>query len=333
MKKLVLAFLLFAGVCNATEVVVTGYGATFEQALSNAKVVAVDKAVGSWVNGEQSYREGKYSERINSYSGGFVKDYEVISQSSGRVTIRANVSPREKNGMSTNSATVPLSVRKELAQREANQKKLKDSVKVLDNRSKAFGMDVEDIKYESVNNKTLVTIIGTIKYNQKWVSDLKELAAASGTRGMLYTNSPDYVANALVAVVSQASPAAGGVSTVIIASESKPDPVRSEEPMVCVDECFVVGEYFNEFYKDFTVTVVGMSDDKQMFKRSVTFDDHPLYELMLAGQQVNGPWGRKLTYQNPALLIHKNKKMQVRLTFYAESDKLASVTKFDFRFN
>ena len=335
MKTLLALLLLSATTCSAMEVVATGYGKTQQEALDNAKVAAVDRANGLWLNGQQNVRDGKYSEKITTYSGGVIRTYEVIDQTKERVTIRADVVPREKNGMGTNSATVPESVRRELGGRIDNQKRLKNAVQSLDDLSKAFNIVVSNVRYNNVGANTEVTASVEIRYNEKWISDLRELTQEVGTKQNFHRQDPQYAEGVVLSAVGYFSGIASGAGSIIVASSREnTDPGYTDYPAVCVDkDCYVMGEWLSKFYKPLRMTVAGVSNNKTITSSTIRFnDDMGFFDIVPAGSQKRGFMNLVYTYQNPTLVINKNKVVKTDLTFVVESSKLASVEKFNFNF-
>ena len=335
MKTLMALLLLSATTCSAMEVVATGYGKTQQEALDNAKVAAVDRANGLWLNGQQNVLEGKYSEKITTYSGGVIRTYEVIDQTNERVTIKADVVPREKNGMGTNSVAVPESVRKELGGRIDNQKRLKNAVQSMDDLSKAFNVVVRDIRYNNVGANTEVTVSVDVGYNQKWIADLQELTKEVGVKKEFHKEDMQIGHGVVLSAVGYFSGIAAGAGSVMVASnKERTSPSTTDYPAVCVDkDCYVMGEWLSKFYKPLRMTVTGLNDNKTVTTSIIRFSDEMgLFEVVPAGSQKRGFMNRVYTYQNPTLVINKDKVVKLDLTFAVESSKLASVEKFNFNF-
>lgn len=180
MKSILAILLLISVNASAVEVLATGSGKNYNSALANAKVAALDKANGSWIHGETNYRDGEFSESITEYNGGVVASYEVLDWNGTTIRIKADVVPREKNGMSTNSLSVPSKMRSELDGRRYNEEQKAKASKVLDNRSSAIKFTPEDVSYKTVGDQTHVTVTGIVGYQDKWVSDYKDLVKMAG---------------------------------------------------------------------------------------------------------------------------------------------------------
>jgi hypothetical protein len=264
-----------------------------------------------------------------------IRTYEVIDQTNERVTIKADVVPREKNGMGTNSVSVPPEVRRELGGRIDNQKRLKNAVQSMDDLSKAFNVVVRNVQYNNVGANTAVTASVEIGYNQKWIADLQELTKEVGVKQQYYRDDPQFAQGVFLSVVGHFSGIAAGAGSVVVAGTKDQTQARTTDyPAVCVDkECYVMGEWLSKFYKPLRMTVTGLADNKTVTTSTIRFNDEmDLFEIVPAGSQKNGFMNRKYTYENPTLVINKDKVVKMDLTFVVESSKLASVEKFNFNF-
>lgn len=257
MRFLLALLFTFSTHASALEVMASGLGDTFETALTNAKIVAVGKVNGAWIHGDSYVRNNMFSEKITEYNGGVIASYEVMKWDGSLIIIKADVVPRDKNGMATNKADVPSNMRSELAGRKVNEDQRQKAIQVMDSRTRALRFETDKISYRNVGRMTEVTVVGEVAYQDKWIRDYTELLVMGG-------------------------------------------------PM-----------QLGTFYKPLRATVQGMDDEKVVTTNVVRFnDDLELYSATSAG-----------------LAINATKVVKVKLTFMAETDKLASVTKFDFRFN
>ena len=106
MKKLVIAMMLASSVAIADEVTVTGYGNTFDNALANAKLQALEKVTGTFIISESEYKDKQFKETIDQYNGGIITKYDIISsnkhQTGYEVTITADVDRKKDNRLKVN---------------------------------------------------------------------------------------------------------------------------------------------------------------------------------------------------------------------------------------
>lgn len=179
MKRLILSLLfLFSLNASAAEVVASGFGKDYNEALLNAKVTALDKVNGAWIHGDSKVRDGMFSEKITQYNGGVITKYEVLRNDSTHVIIKANVEPRT-NKMVTNTTDVS-SLRSSLeGHTEAYQRKYVAG-KAIDDRNKAFALKVEKVEYENLGKATKVSMIVNMSYQPKWIEDYNSLHQLAG---------------------------------------------------------------------------------------------------------------------------------------------------------
>lgn len=155
-------------------VVTTGVGKTCDQALTNAKNSAVEKAVGVWMNSEAHSDMNSYSEKITQYSGGLIESYNIISNECNKVTIEATVISRS-NKITTNSANIPNKTVDLLQQKIANEQKRQLAIKEVNDRSKAIGFEISNIEFKYIDSKTYVVVEGDMFFQDKWKHDYYDL--------------------------------------------------------------------------------------------------------------------------------------------------------------
>ena len=152
-----------------------GNGKTCEQALENAKQVAIEKAVGVWMYGERIVQQEQYNEKIVEYSGGLIKQYEVVRNDCTTIEIQAEVVPRT-NKIKTSSAEVSQQTRDHLKSKIDNEKLRRLAIKEVNDRSKAISFEIKDIEFQT--NKMIV--VGEMSFQPKWKHDYFDLKKQSG---------------------------------------------------------------------------------------------------------------------------------------------------------
>lgn len=162
------------------KVVASGYGKDYNEALDRAKINALEQVTASWINGDSYVRNGMFSEKITQYNGGVIRSYKVLKNDTNYVVIEAEVVPRAKNGMTTNTANVPSDMRGELTGRAENYQRKIDATAAINDRNKALSFVVEEVNYNNMGRETEVTIIGTMRFQDKWVRDYTELTKEAG---------------------------------------------------------------------------------------------------------------------------------------------------------
>lgn len=181
MKKiLILVALIVSTNATALEVIASGVGKDYNESLQNAKMAALDKVNGAWINGDSYVRNNMFTEKITQYNGGVVRTYNVIKATPNYVTIVADVVPRNKNTMTTNTLNVPNDVRSELDGRQENYKARQEAIKVIDNRERALSFESEKIEYENLGDTTKVMITGKVTIQPMWNSQYQELINTAG---------------------------------------------------------------------------------------------------------------------------------------------------------
>lgn len=192
-KLLILAALFISTNATALEVVASGVGNDYNESLKNAKMAALDKVNGAWINGDAYVRNNMFSEKITQYNGGVIRTYTVIKNTPNYVTIIADVVPREKNTMTTNTLNVPVEVRSELEGRQENYKARQEAIKVIDNRERALSFVSDKVEYENLGDKTKVTITGKVSIQPMWDSQYQELIKSAGYFNLESFYKPIYV--------------------------------------------------------------------------------------------------------------------------------------------
>lgn len=174
---LVLLF-LFSLNASALEVVASGFGKDYNEALTNAKMVALDNVNGAWIHGDSYVRNGMFSEKITQYNGGVITRYEVLKKENTFVIIKANVEPRS-NKMKSNSANVSA-LQGALAGHQDEYNRKQQAVKAIDKKSQALAVEINEVRYENAGKLTNVTMVVTIGFQDKWVADYSDLKKMAG---------------------------------------------------------------------------------------------------------------------------------------------------------
>lgn len=169
-------------------VVVTGQGKTCEQALENAKVLAVERVAGLWMTAERQTDGKDYNERITDYTGSLIKSYDIIDNQCTSITIEAQVVPRT-NKIVSGGADVKKETRDHLQEKILNEKKRITAIKEIDDRSKAIVFDINDIELKP--NAMLIT--GDVYYQEKWKQDYYDLKKHAGKFNLDSFLKPIYV--------------------------------------------------------------------------------------------------------------------------------------------
>lgn len=167
-------------------VIAEGTGNTCQEALGQAKLVASDKVVGSFVNSQKSLVSDKYyTESVNEYSGGVVRQYTVLESkgvSPCRVRISAEVYLDKKNiALGPNARTLNLG---EVGRFVEKQDEARQTLAALIQRPAMFSarMDRLHVSTDSKRNAQIVLQVSDVSPSEKWYSDLESFLNVQGQR-------------------------------------------------------------------------------------------------------------------------------------------------------
>ena len=153
-----------------------GHGVTCEDALRQAKVVASDKLVGSFVTSKKSVDGDAFEEDISEYSGGVITRYSVMKTTGSApcsVTIVADVSPDKTNLLvAPGTSRINISVALEASAKRAQTREM---LRLLVQRPEMMTPVVDNIVVGSgADGSTQLQMeISTIAVSDKWKSDLE----------------------------------------------------------------------------------------------------------------------------------------------------------------
>ena len=159
--------------------VASGYGDTCDEALTSAKIKALENVNGAWVNGDSYVRNNLFTEKITQYQGGVIKSYKYLRNDCTFVIIEAEVVPRS-NKVQRNDANLPQSLKQHLNGQLEEQKRLQQALKVIDDRSKALAFTPANVQLVPENGKVKVVLDGWVTIQEKWAADYKDLTKLAG---------------------------------------------------------------------------------------------------------------------------------------------------------
>lgn len=167
-------------------VIAEGSGSTCLEALAQAKLVATDKVVGSFVNSQKSLVSDRYySESLNEYSGGVVRQYTVLESrgdSPCRVKISAEVYLDRKNiALNPNNRSLNLG---EIGRFVEKQDEARATLKAIIQRPAMFSarMDRLHVSTDKRNNAQVVLQVSDVSPSEKWFADLESFLNVQGER-------------------------------------------------------------------------------------------------------------------------------------------------------
>lgn len=323
MKTLLVVLLVACSIANATEVTVTGYGNTFDNALQNAKLQALEKVTGTFIIGENQYRDKRYTESIDQYNGGIINKYDIISSNKNfsgyEVTIVANVD-RKKDNRINPAKPVELNVqRQDYLERE----KVFDR---LDDFSKAVSFQISQPTYSVGRNSTTINLNVVMSFQPNWISDVKSFAKVIDERGNTSNNIYPTIHGSVVATLMTMNPFAA----LVVAEAGKPKQAEiTDDTMVCFAatknssvSCQTVGVDFRNIHATPKLVVYGSVNgrDVELWSQYA----HPtFYEMVYAGDK-RATLFRNLntTYNQPALIIYEREQQITNVKFVVENKEL-----------
>lgn len=213
MRWLLFAMALASSCAFATEVEVTGYGTTVQEAVIDAKAAAIDQVSGSFVAGQTSLQDGRYRSSITQYHGGLIKRDKILSiaHRDGLVAVRlrADVDPDRVNDVGIfNGARIPPAVAMQMQHALERRDQLRRVVAALDDPAQAFTVKIEKIACHNMGTKTELVALFSVRYSPKWFDEVHALAKAAGQpvdMGSLWANAV-WGAAALTAAINPSLP-------------------------------------------------------------------------------------------------------------------------------
>jgi hypothetical protein len=170
---------------------VESFGTTVEEARHNGFRKAIELAVGTIVLGEaESVNDRMIRNQVITYSGGYIDDFKIISQSGNTVVMDVWVSDSKiakrllAMGVSTTSTVNADGIRNDwdrrTAQETTDQRRREDGIKLAkavlgDYPRMAFDVIPRGSRVVSAKGEPQFVLHYDIKFNKDWVSSLKEV--------------------------------------------------------------------------------------------------------------------------------------------------------------
>jgi len=344
--KIVAALLLAATLTavHAAETVAVGIGASAESALANAKALALGQVAGSFVVGRQWTEGESHGSRVDEYSGGYLKRYEVIDtrEEEGviRVTIRAEVDTDKANErLESNGAEIPGQWAEELTKSNDEHERTGRIVAVLDDRSQAFAIRVARIGYRNRGDQTDVDVDLEVRWQPKWIDDVRSLGIAIG-RKIDTDNSASgllWAVAALSAVISPGLP--GTIFSIARSAEKKAMP--SDEYAACfgtnawtdINSCHEIRHPLPRVTRSNIVKVSGslFFDDRVTPLQEFTVDTESyLFRHVQRGRELYFSRGGYRTFNNPSILLFRDGQVRQSYRFTLPTQELREVRRLNF---
>ena len=317
-SKLLLLAAVFAVNANAETVVVTGYGDSYEGALKNAKIAALEKVAGTFIVSDTVWRSNEsVFEQIKQYNGGVIKSYKVLDQRQGQVTIEADVDVIKNNKIFVDNASA-VDQDKLNANIDNFNSKL-NIVKYLDDPKKAFYVKPMQVQAIPKGSHVSFKINTHVQWQPKWISDIKSFHSLIDDKGNTHTDTRDKMAGGLLNTAMTSNPYLGILGSLIYTGTQE-NHQRSQDPMICLSDrrtssditCYNIAGGFNNMpYNEMKVEVAAYdSNGKQIYKTNVDVQNNIMYERVQAGEQKRSRWGVTRTFDQPAMIVYENEAMK-----------------------
>lgn len=322
MKLLISSLSLISSIALAEEVIVTGYGNTYNLALENAKMNALERIASTFIIGERIARGNKVSEEITQYNGGIIKTHSIISHQSTslgyEVTIKADVVPK-------NNVIKKRGFEEQLQEVKTKQK----VIPKIENLDKAIHIDVTNPTYQIGDRYSKVNLDVTFSWQPKWITDTKSFIKVVDQDGSVSTTTHENISRSLFSTLFGNFGIGGGIAAVAVSSATQPEQKDiSDLPMVCFDDiCSTINLNLPKYQK---LIVIGTINGKDIPLFQGMFNTK-LYKHVEAGHTINHKWinRQSTTYNQPTLLIYENEVQKFPLTFIAENDIIKSVSSIN----
>lgn len=320
-SKLFLLAAAFAINANAEVVIVTGYGDSYESALKNAKIAALEKVAGTFIISDTVWRSNEnVFEQIKQYNGGVIKSYKVLDQKQGQVTIQADVDVIKNNKLLIdNGSTVDQD---QLNASIDNFNSKLNIVEYLDDPKKAFYVKPTQIQAVPKGSHVSFKINTHVQWQPKWISDIKSFHGLVNDKGNTHTDTKDRVAGTLLNNAMTTNPYLAILGSLMY-SNTQETYQRTQDPMVCISDrrtsgdvsCYNIAGGFNNMpYNEMKVEVTAYDlNGKELYKTKVNVQNNIMYEWVQAGQTKRSRWGVTRTFDQPAIIVYENEAMRFNI--------------------
>ena len=345
MKWLLLAAALLCQNLQAEEVSVTGYGATVDEALQNAKIAAVEQVAGTFITGKSTLDGDQYRSRTDQYNGGLIKRHEVLSviEQDGlfAVRIQADVDTTKVNSVIESSgAEITAPVADKIEKSQDDFEKTKRIVEALDNPAQAFAVQVKKVTYRNEGDLTKIIAELQIIYSPKWYDDVHLMAKTIGRKvdiGAWWKDALWGLA-ALTAAINPALP--GTMFSIARHAESKQQ--ASPEYMACfgkdngwdVDECYEIRHPLTRTTESNQIKLGGrliQGDEVLNFDKASIDIAEELYMSVWNGKRTYfSRSGKERKFFNPGIVLFRKGVAPVMYEITVPTEKLKQNGRLEF---
>ena len=320
MRWLLLISALFSLSLQAKEVTVTGYGASVDEALLNAKMAAVEQVAGTFITGQSTLEGDQYHSRTDQYNGGLIRRHEVLSafEQNGLVAVRikADVDTEKVNSVIvSNGVDITAPVADKIEKSRDDFEKTRQIVKALDDPAQAFAIQIKKVDYRNRGELTDITAKVQIVYSPKWYDDVRLMAQTIGRKVDIGSRWADALWGlaALTAIVNPTLP--GTMASIARRAEGTQQP--SKEYMVCfgkdngwdVDECYEIRHPLTRTTGESIQLLTGrlaLGDDTLRFTEVAVDTADVLYLSVWNGKRAYfSKSSKERTFYNPGVVLFR----------------------------
>ena len=322
MKTFLLALLFVSSVASAAEVTVTGRGSTYDKALANAKMLALENVTGTFVIGESEYKDNVFRDSMEQYNGGVIKSFRVENyndfSSYVEVTITADVVEKKDNrveGKNHQSFNIQLD---EHNQRLAVVDKLDDVTRMVSINIGKPTFDVD--RYQS----TVYLNVG-MRLQPKWISDAQSFTSVIGEEGKTSNNAYGTIHGNVVGGLLGSNPLAAVAIAVIGEPQQQ---ATSEQTMICFGsrngsflDCKNIGVSFVNIpkYPKIVVEVVTNNVKYEVYEQELSLK---MYEFVPVGSHKGHHFFKsyRKTFHQPTWIVYSDEIDKLNLSFKLDNN-------------
>lgn len=324
---------------QADVVTVTGYGESYIEALTNAKITALEMVAGTFIVSSRSWKsEDVLLEEIKQYNGGVIKSYQIVKSSNKEVTIEADVEVNKDNRVISQNATVNETTKNELNSKINDYKAKKVIMDELDDPSKAFAIKTLQTQFNPENDFIIIKMDNRLIWQPKWVSDLKSFALLTGKNKELHTDATQQISSNILNSVMAMHPLAAVAGSFVHQEINKPISNKTE-PLLCFanktgqlsDNCYEMAIGFNKMpiYLDMRIEISALDKNGKLLYRNnnVTINNNMLKNYY-TGQTKKNNYGYKKIITQPTTVIYEKETLDFSIHLKVNKSVVMDANKF-----
>lgn len=336
--RLLIFFCALVGNVYAKEIVVEAYGKTFDEALSNAKTIAIDMTNGSYINYEQYLKDNHlYTEKITQIRNGKIINFDVLSFIDNKITVNFEVEKRERSKTLDNESYSLDSIKEYLSDMldwiKENQKK----ISALDEQGKPLVGKVKNIQLLPGLEQTEVIFFADLNWNKQWVDSSREILTVISSKEKKYRNLDKQLLLSIAQEIHKIDPILAGLFSSTISNVEE-----NNKKMLCYKDgnftgdvdCYYGNELLNQlpYFSDVPLKVIGYDKEKnQLYENNINISQHNLFRHIQKNEKLKTfPLQKK--FYSPAITIFPNNSHALNFQMSITNKILLSIDHFDIEF-